>query len=207
MNNTIFIADDSPTILSYFENLLGNGDKEFDFFTQKTQEHVAYNIHTFEDGDLLLKKFEKWYTQGKKVPLCILDMRMMRMDGLTTAKEIRKIDGNVQIIIVTAYSDISMEEIKSQLVRDIYYVKKPFNEEEIIVLVESLIKNWNIKDEIKELKNNYSDQIKELKNTVKKQDVIIKSNAELLERLQKEREDMLSKIEVINKRAEDPKKL
>lgn len=207
MNNTIYIADDSPTILSYFENLLGAGDQDFNFFTQKSEEPGSYDIHYFEDGDLLLKHFEKWYSKGNKVPLCILDMRMIRMDGMTTAREIRKIDKNVHIIIVTAFSDISIDEIKNQLQRDIYYVKKPFNEEEILVLVKSLVKNWNTKYELQELKNTFSDQIKDLKKTVKKQEDIIKSNNELLENLQSEREDLLSKISEIDEKYLDPKKL
>lgn len=207
MNNTIFIADDSPTILTYFENLLGAGDQKFNFFTQKSEEPGSYDIHTFEDGDLLLKYFEKWYSQGNKVPVCILDMRMIRMDGITTAHAIRKIDKNVQIIIVTAFSDITIEEIKNQLQSDIYYVKKPFNEEEILVLVQSLIKNWNAKYELLELKNTYFDQTKILKKTLKKQENVLKSNIELIEQLKIERDELLNKVKEFDENYQDPKKL
>ncbi|MFC2086223.1 response regulator [Bacteroidota bacterium] len=207
MNNTIFIADDSPTIISYFESLLGAGDQNLNFFAQRTEEAGSYDIHSFEDGDLLLKHFKNWYSQGNKVPLCILDMRMIRMDGITTAREIRKIDENVQIIVVTAFSDISIEEIKEQLERDIYYVKKPFNEEEILVLVKSLIENWNSKSELMDFKNRFSDQIKDLKKTVKKQEKIISSNNEVLENLQSERKNLLRKINETDDKYRDPKKL
>jgi len=107
MNKTIFIADDSPTILSYLENVLGQKNNDLNLFDDESDTSVQYDIQTFEDGEYLLQKYKESYNIGEKIPLCILDMRMIRLDGLTTAKEIRKIDRNTKIIIVTAYSDFS----------------------------------------------------------------------------------------------------
>ena len=68
---------------------------------------------------------------------------MPLMDGLETSREIRKIDVEVIIIIVTAYSGISLDTIRENLFQDIYYIRKPFNKKELYCLVDSLIKGWN----------------------------------------------------------------
>jgi len=70
------------------------------------------------------------------------------MDGLTTAKKLRKIDP--EIVIVTAYEDVTIKTIKENLEKDIYYIKKPFNKEELYCLVDSLIKGWNKNVQLRE---------------------------------------------------------
>ncbi|NOZ47238.1 MAG: response regulator [Chlorobi bacterium] len=207
MNKTIFIADDSPTILSYFLNLLGSDSVDLNFFNSSENEDENFDIHIFEDGDLLLKAFIEWYKKGNKIPLCILDMRMVRMDGFTTAKEIRKIDENVQIIIVTAFSDISIEEIKKEFKKDIYFIKKPFNEEEITVLVPSLIKNWNSKQKTSNLKSDYSGMVAKLNKTLKIKETELKTKNELIKKLQKENTTLKEELKELYEKAEDPKKL
>ncbi|MEQ8187337.1 MAG: response regulator [Candidatus Eremiobacterota bacterium] len=137
MNKNILIADDSKTILNIYKIIL-RGDKE-----------EGFNIQTFLEGKSLLDYFKKEYESGNRIPLCILDIDMPVMDGLTAAGEIRKIDGDVIIIIVTAMSDISLNMIKENLHDNIYYIKKPFNNQEILCLITSLVAGWNHLSEVR----------------------------------------------------------
>jgi len=79
-------------------------------------------------------------------------MRMPGWDGLKTASEIRKIDKNIEIIIVTAYSDKNRDEILESVgtPEKLLYLKKPFDREEIMQLVLSLTLKWSLEQEVKD---------------------------------------------------------
>lgn len=72
-----------------------------------------------------------------------LDMRMPGWDGLETAKRIRKVDTKVEIIIVTAFSDHSIDEIVAQAGKNVGYHVKPYNSEEILQLATKSVNDYN----------------------------------------------------------------
>jgi len=146
-NRNLFIADDSRSVLKAYKHI---------FDKKKTEGYFKLKI--FNDGFYLLNYFKREYEKKNKVPLCILDMKMPLMDGMTTASEIRKIDPDVIIIIVTGQEDITIDDIREHLKQDIYYIRKPFNEEELYCLVDSLMKGWNKNQEIKK----YKEQLEEV---------------------------------------------
>lgn len=156
-NKNILIADDDKDFLVLYEELF----KDFNIINKDHNDDVT--VKTFDNGLKLLEYFHDEYKKGNKIPLCILDMRMPDIDGLETADLLRKIDNDVIIIIITAYSGkTSFEEIKEKLNEDIYYIKKPFSTKELYCLVDSLIKSWNKNLQIKESQERY----KELANSL-----------------------------------------
>ncbi len=52
------------------------------------------------------------------------------------------------IIIITAYSDYNVKEILGALQNNVFYLRKPFGHDELLALVATSIKNWNIKTDI-----------------------------------------------------------
>ncbi|MBN1327223.1 MAG: response regulator [Candidatus Cloacimonetes bacterium] len=143
MNKRIFIAEDDPELLDLYQKifLLENDEvrKSFD---------RPFQIQLFENGNTLLETFRQTYNHGKIVPLCILDIRMPGLSGFDTAEKIRQIDPKVIIVFVTGYNDKSPTEIRESLKHDYYYIRKPFTEDEMLSLVDSLIKNWNKTDKL-----------------------------------------------------------
>ncbi len=81
MPKLIYVADDEKNICFLIENFL---------------EKEEYEVECFGDGESLLEAFEK-----KAPDLCILDIMMPGMDGLTVCTQIRK-TSHVPIIIVSA---------------------------------------------------------------------------------------------------------
>lgn len=153
MNRRILIADDDTQLLEYYRAIFDR-DSSLDFLSVKSTDD-PFSVYTFPDGAQLVELFLSEHARGERIPLCLLDMRMNSMDGLTAAETIRAADPEVIIIIITAYSDVSPREIRRRIQDDIYYVKKPFNEDELYSLVTSLIKNWNIRQELRESEENY----------------------------------------------------
>ena len=78
-------------------------------------------------------------------------MRMPGWDGLKTAQEIRKIDSNIEIIIITAYTDIKREELVNKIGKPekLLYLKKPFEKEEILQVILSLTTKWSLEQKVK----------------------------------------------------------
>lgn len=156
-NRKILIADDDQGLLISYKYMFchdpssgENGEKGF-------------LVKTFEDGEYLLNYFREEYEKENKIPISILDLNMPLLGGLETAKEIRKIDPEVIIIIVTADQMVSIDKIKKNLEEDIYYIKKPFSEEELFCLADSLIKSWNKTQELKKTEKNLRDREEKLR--------------------------------------------
>lgn len=153
MNRRVLIADDDARLLEYYRGIFER-DNSLDFLSPEGADDEL-DVHSFPDGAPLVDFFLSEYARGERIPLCLLDMRMKTMDGLTAAETIRAVDPMVIIIIITAYSDVTPVEIRGRLSEDIYYVKKPFNEDELYSLVASLLKNWNTREALRESESNY----------------------------------------------------
>jgi sigma-B regulation protein RsbU (phosphoserine phosphatase) len=78
----------------------------------------------------------------------VVDMMMPGMDGAETAKEIWRIDPLMKIVIVTAYSDYTPDDIVRKVKRDdLFYLRKPFNPAEIKQFARALTAQWNLERE------------------------------------------------------------
>ncbi|MGB9802486.1 response regulator [Desulfofundulus sp.] len=72
------------------------------------------------------------------IDLVLLDMKMPGMSGLDTLREIRRINQDVPVIVMTAYGDLELlGEVKKLGVR--HYVSKPFDLQEVRYLVRALL--------------------------------------------------------------------
>jgi len=92
--------------------------------------------------------------QAKKNPfaLAFVDIRMPPgWDGIETIEHIWQVDPDIQMVICTAYSDISWEEMTKRLPKseNLLILKKPFDNVEIRQLVAALTKKWKIQKELK----------------------------------------------------------
>ncbi len=159
-NRRILIADDDPNLLDYFCNIFER-DNSLDFFSVEAPQD-SFQVHTFSDGAPLVEFVQSEYAEGRRIPICLLDMRMPTMDGLTAAEAVRAIDPDIFVVIVTAYADTSADEIRRRLKEDIYYVKKPFYEDEIYSLVASLFTNWSTRMALRESEKRYRELVEQL---------------------------------------------
>lgn len=81
--------------------------------------------------------------QGTPFAVAFIDIRMPPgWDGLKTAQEIRKIDPNINVVFVTAYSDYNSEQIQSSMEHDTFLMKKPFDIDVIRQMAKTLCLRW-----------------------------------------------------------------
>ncbi|MCX6327934.1 MAG: response regulator transcription factor, partial [Bacteroidia bacterium] len=117
---------------------------------------IAKNFETklFINGILALEAFSKG-----QFNLCILDIMMPEMDGLTLAKEIRKIDPAIPIIFLTAKS-LKEDILEGFRTGADDYITKPFSMEELLYRIQAIFKRTanivTIKKEDRYIIGNYT---------------------------------------------------
>ena len=92
-----------------------------------------YEIFTAGNGEEALKVIRE-----RKIDLITLDLNMPKLSGIETLREIRKIDGEVPVIIITGYGRQKDEkEALHYGVTD--FISKPFNTSNIISVIDRIL--------------------------------------------------------------------
>ncbi|MFA7383959.1 MAG: response regulator [Desulfurivibrionaceae bacterium] len=84
-------------------------------------------------------------SRNEPFALAFIDVRMPPgWDGMETAKRIRALDPEIELVIVTAYSDRSIEEIVRAVgsSEKLLFLRKPFDPDELRQLALSLTAKW-----------------------------------------------------------------
>ena len=85
------------------------------------------------DGNIALRRY-----QEVRPDFVTLDITMPNMDGITTLKELRKIDKDVVVIMVSSMGQEAM--IKEAVLQGgRYFIVKPFKEDFVIQTIEKIV--------------------------------------------------------------------
>lgn len=89
---------------------------------------------------------------SEKIPdIIITDLKMPDINGIEFLKRIKKINNNIYVVLMTAYSTVSTA-VEAMKLGAYDYVEKPFDNEIILLVIERIIELKQVKDENKELK-------------------------------------------------------
>ena len=105
---------------------------------------------------------EKALAAGDPFAVAFIDVRMPPgIDGKETARRVRALDPNVQIVIVTGFSDFSPLEIaKAAPPADkIFYIAKPFEVAEIVQTATALAHRWRLDRSLAEARAQLAEQV------------------------------------------------
>lgn len=126
---TILIAEDELQIAS---SLKKNFDDE------------GFNVLIAFDGDEALMLYKT-----NSVDILLLDWKMPKLTGLEVCKEIRSIDKNIPIILITALGDIA-NKVEALNTGADDYITKPFLFEEVYARVNAVLRRSMLSKEILE---------------------------------------------------------
>lgn len=159
--STILVVDDDPDILEAYQDILAPGKGSVSrpialFDTGKGRQYSGegsspFHLLTASQGEEAVELVRSYKESGNVIEAVFVDIRMPPgIDGLETAKRLRSIDPDLQIVIVTAYSDYPFYEIANQLGKRkaLYYLEKPFAASQVRQFAHSLVQQWAIKHEL-----------------------------------------------------------
>ncbi|MDD5687875.1 MAG: response regulator [Elusimicrobia bacterium] len=105
-------------------------------------EKRGYAVVVAKNGEEGIEKFRK-----TSFDIIITDMKMPGMSGMTVLTEVKKIDSEVEVIIITAYGTV--ETVIEGIRKGAFdYVKKPLNIDELLLVVDRALEKRRLKETI-----------------------------------------------------------
>lgn len=83
--------------------------------------------------------------------LAIIDIHLPDRDGISLMKELRSLDGIVPVVMVTASKDVE-NAVEAMKLGALDYLVKPFNVDELKVVVEKGLQTKRLKEEVEQLR-------------------------------------------------------
>ena len=105
-------------------------------------ENSGFEVKKVYDGDLVMNEIK-----NEKYDVYLLDINVPKLNGLKVCENIRTINQNVPIIMISAYGDLSSKKEAFTLLADDYLVK-PFQFEELLMRINSLIRRNDTESKI-----------------------------------------------------------
>ena len=164
-NNRILIVDDNQAIHADIRKILcpevSEGAVELDALEAEllgtsapaaTRPAIQFNLESAYQGRDGLALVQKSITENRPYALAFVDVRMPPgWDGVETTLELWKVDPDLQIVICTAYSDYSWDDMLAKIGGSdrLVILKKPFDTIEVLQLANALSEKWNLIRETK----------------------------------------------------------
>ncbi len=121
-------------------------NKSFCDLLSKFVKEKGYESFPFYDPFDLLKELEK-----DSPDFVLLDLKLPKINGIDVLRKIKEKDENIKVIVITAFGSIenAIEAIKNGAY---YFLSKPFEMEEVIILMQKAIEEDKLKRENIELR-------------------------------------------------------
>ncbi len=158
MKNKVLIIDDEMMICKTLK--AGLGDMGYIAETAQNKEEALQQIRALKPN------------------LVLTDMRLGNENGIDLIDDIKKFDNDIEVIVMTAYSDIAsaVTAIKKGAFD---YINKPFELEEIRIILERACENYKMKNKLlilekqnQHVENNIIGQSEKMKDVFEKINIL-----------------------------------
>jgi two-component system sensor histidine kinase/response regulator len=113
----------------------------------KPRPGIFFEVDSARQGEEGLRKAEQAMAEGRPYALAFVDGRMPPgWDGVETIVHLWKAYPDLQVVICTAYSDYSWEEIIERVGQSdsLVILKKPFDAVEVLQLSHAMTRKWKL---------------------------------------------------------------
>ena len=212
----ILVVDDEEGVLDSYRNIFGlSQESETNTRIQDLQNKLygtpptnrgkfcSYDTTYLQQAEDAVQAIRTSTNNNQHYAMVFLDVRMPPgPDGIWAAEKIRELDPLVNIVIVTAYSDIDPAAIslRVQPPDKLLYIQKPFHTQEIQQFAAALGEKWFAEKRILNINNELEDKIKE-----QTADLRLANDAleEVIVKLKKSEKDLIRAQEEVNAKAND----
>jgi diguanylate cyclase (GGDEF)-like protein len=157
--NRILVVDDDTMLIGEYLKCLGEnfepdeatstlGDLEKVLFGEETDDRGAarFDVQSRNQGEAAVEAVRDAVKTGRPFSIVFLDIRMPPgIDGIEAARQIREIDPNLNIVIVTGSLSPEPENLGAEIppADKIFFFKKPFHAVECRQLAAALCGKWH----------------------------------------------------------------
>ncbi|MCF8051758.1 MAG: sigma-54 dependent transcriptional regulator [Desulfobacterales bacterium] len=120
MKGKILIVDDKRDMISLLKRII--------------TEESEHEVHGEEDPTAALQRIRE-----EPFDLVITDLKMPKMDGIDLLRQIKAVDSNISVVIMTAYATIETA-VEATQTGAYDYITKPFRRERILLTVDKVMK-------------------------------------------------------------------
>ena len=113
---------------------------------------TAEEYDVFEAG-LASEALERLSTT--EIDLILLDFKLPDGDGLSVLKRVKELSAETQVIMITAFSTVETA-VEAMKLGAYHYVNKPFNLDEVVMLVEKALETSQLRREVRALRSGQS---------------------------------------------------
>jgi two-component system, NtrC family, sensor kinase len=183
-NQRILVIDDNRAIHDDFHKIISPSGAnntaldaaEAELFGEATkgEEKSPFEIDSAYQGEEGVEAVKKALEERRPYAMAFVDVRMPPgIDGVETTQKIWEIDSEIQIVICTAYSDYSWEEMFEKIGNNdrMVILKKPFDTVEASQLAHALTEKWWLsqqsKQKIEDLEKMVAERTRALEETNK----------------------------------------
>jgi len=152
-NRRVLVVDDQRAIHDDFRKILSASqteelnEMEGALFGDESPRLESFDLDSAYQGDQGVEMVRSALAEERPYALVIVDMRMPPgWNGLTTIEKIWESDPDIQVVICTAYSDSSWEDIRQRFgaTDNLLILKKPFDVEEVCQLACAMTEKWRL---------------------------------------------------------------
>jgi signal transduction histidine kinase len=157
-NRRVLVVDDNRAIHGDFRKVLGEATHEQSALAElesvlfgqgparaPAEPFLIDSAYQGQEAEALVQRARE---EGRPYAVAFVDMRMPPgWDGVETAEHLWKVDAELQIVVCTAYSDYSWEELLGRLevhAERFLVLKKPFDHIEVRQLATALSRKWTL---------------------------------------------------------------
>jgi two-component system NtrC family sensor kinase len=154
----VLVVDDNRAIHDDFRKILSPDSQQskelenaeaalFGVSSTTTNKTMHFELDSAYQGKEALELVRQSVANQKPYAMAFMDVRMPPgWDGIETTAAIWKLDPDIQIVICTAYSDYSWNELHEKLGHTdrLIILKKPFDNIEVLQLAHAICEKWRL---------------------------------------------------------------
>jgi DNA-binding NtrC family response regulator len=159
--------------------LIVDDNKDMQFTLANILKEEGYETITAPDGERAIKE-----VKTRSPNLVLLDIKLPGIDGMKILKEIKHIDKEIIIIMLTAYGDVK-GAVEAMKLGAFDYITKPFNNEELALIIKNALRTQYLSKEVEVLRRRLGEKIalsevmgdsSAIKQVLKQVDIIAPTN-------------------------------